>query len=56
MPVAVDRGQKKIFCQLNVTPVTRELPLLPASEIGLLMADTAKALLTVKVGGKSAYD
>jgi len=27
------------------------LPLLPASEIGLLMADTAKALLTVKVGG-----
>ena len=51
MPVAVDRGQKKIFCQLNVTPVTRELSLLPASEIGLLMADTAKALLTVKVGG-----
>lgn len=51
MPVAVDRSQKKIFCRLSVTPVTKELPPLPASEIGLLMADTAKAFLTVKVGG-----
>ena len=50
MPVAVDRGQKKIFCRLSVTPVTRELPLLPASEISLLMADTSKVFQTIKVG------